>query len=58
MEGGSALRGFEREVSFVSSGDLVYWRIRDVCKRGLWKLAALSIASSRNLEWGSFTGDF
>jgi len=30
-----------------------------MCKRGLWKLAVLSIrATLGNLDWGSFTGDF
>jgi hypothetical protein len=30
-----------------------------MCKRWLWKLAALSIGTSLGkLEWGSFTGNF
>lgn len=43
---------------FVPSGDLVNWRRREICKRRIWKRAALSVgAPLGNLEGGSFAGD-
>jgi hypothetical protein len=53
-----ALLGTLREKwYFVSSGDLVNWGPREICKR-IWKRAAVSMgAPLGNLEGGSFTGD-
>ena len=56
---GPALPGTLREEwYFVSSRDLVNWGPREICKRRIWKRAAVSIgAPLGNLEGGSFTGD-
>jgi hypothetical protein len=61
MEGMLFYWGFEKKVKFALSGDLVYWGMREICKRRLWKWATLSIgAPLGNLEGrgGLFTGDF
>jgi hypothetical protein len=43
---------------FVLSGDLVIRGPREICKRMIWKRAALSMgAPEGNMEGGSFIGD-